>query len=716
MSFLQNTYSGLVALVFSVAVFAASNAEAQLLEGKLPKIFNRDREDPGRAPINRDTPDIVFTRDFGIPTPYATKIQTVKGHQVAFYISAKTKAPGMRVEFLVRDFPSAGKIISIISNPENRSSAVVTYVADPDSGATMDSFTFAARYPGGKYSTAVGCTIEIKDARAMVEVSPSVEFDKLMVGESAEREFTITNKGNAPFSTTLNLPPPWKLLSPRDGKVVVGPGQQFPVKLGFAPMMGGTSSYDLILNRSDKGTCKITGEAIVPFSISAEEWELKLNPETGRREVDVLVATHSEKPFEVFLRASSRLKTAASQYTVIIPGKENRIKVYLEKDDVMAFDGGLEIKMKAGYKVVTSVFSNTLPSKMEVEVPDQLGHEVINFGKVNAGRSVERGILIKNTGGELMPLEVSISEPFRVLTNTDRQLIPLESMPISIGFFPHKSDRGAADQVLTLRSSHEEIKIRLVGNALRPPGAPRQLPKPAAVKQSVPEPVVTPHSALSSQNNGQADPANAIGSAVTAPPVSVPSPDRLNMASVKKISNVGPSKRTKLSEELTLSPLGILTKSIVERDSAPGLKSAVDFELFKSTAKSLEFGWTAPKGSEVDSFELEVRGQRTNPLTSVIESVWAPYPHVKYERVDRLVKAKVENLMPFTVYEFRVFTIDQNGRSSPPSVSFASKTTRSMDWTYIYAGFGLLFLGLLGWGIVKVIKDRRGEVYQSQYV
>ncbi|MDF1816338.1 MAG: hypothetical protein P1V20_29330 [Verrucomicrobiales bacterium] len=710
MRFLRNGFLGILPLVFGFVVIGTPKVEAQLFEGKLPRIFNREREDTGPTPITRDTPDIVFIRDYGTPTPYSTKIQTVKGHQVSFYIYAKTKTPGMRVEFLVRQFPSAGKLISIISNQENRSSAEVTYIADPNSGATMDAFTFAARYPGGKYSSVARCSIEIKDAQALIEVTPTAEFGKLLVGEKQEREIKITNRGNAPYSTTLNLPPPWKVVSPGKGKLQLSPGSQENVVLEYKPTFGGPSNYDLILNRGEKGTCKLAGEAVVPFYITGEEWELKVNPETGRREGDVIVKSNHTRPFEVFLRSSERLKVKTSEFTVLLPEKENRIHCYLEEDDVMAFDGGLEIKMKQGFKEVTSVFANTVPANLVVDVPGQLGHEVINFGKVTAGRSAERGILLKNKGGELMPLDVSVSEPFRVLTNTDRQLVPMESLPISIGFYPHKSDRGAADQMLTLRTHRQEVKIRLVGNSLRPPGAPRDRSSLVAAVTPPPKPADTP----------DPDPSSAtvtpqIGNSAKSPGVS--SPDRLKPDPAPPSIDfpLGNTNSNNL-DDVSVSPLGIVTRGIVARELAPGLKSAEDFELLNAKARLLQFGWTAPKGSEIDEFELEMRGQRINPVTSALESVWAPYPGVEYERIGRLVKATVPNLDPFAYYEFRVFTIDQNGRCSPPSLAFGARTTRTMDWTYIYAGLGVILLGFLVWAIRKIFLDRRGEVYRSEFV
>jgi len=704
MRFLRQGQLVLLILIFGFVALAAPKVEAQLFDGKLPKIFNRDdKRDDGRpTPITRDSPDITFTRDFGIPTPYSIKIETIKAHLATFPISASTKTPGMMVDFLIRDFPTAGKLISLVSNPENRSSAIVTYLADPNSGATRDSFTFAARYPGGKYSATARCDIQITDAQAMIEISSSADFGKVLIGKKVEREIVITNRGNAPYNTKLNLFSPWEVVQPKDGNLYIGAGQQARVMLGFNPALPGAANYQLILNRRENGTCNFSGEAIIPFSITTEEWLLKLNPDNGCREADVLVTSHLDRPVEVYLKTSPRLKVRGGDTAVLIPNRDTRIPIYLEADDVMAFDGGLEVKVKEGYKAITGVISPTLPSKMLIQIPDQLGHEVINFGNVTAGRSTERGIILTNQGGELMPLDVSVSEPFRVLTKTDRQLVPLDNMPLTIGFYPHKSDRGAADQYLTLRTNHEEIKIRLIGNALRPPGSPRETPlivSPAKTEPDSPNPSPT------------TAPGPEIGNAVASP--TVPSPDRIKATPPPSVT---PSLRPSAGVDLTMSPLGIPTFGIVARDRSPDLKSATDFQLLKSGSRFLEFGWTAPKDSDIDKFELEMRGQRTNPITGNLESVWAPYPNITYERVDRLVKARVKDLDPYSFYEFRAFTVDLNGRSSEPSVAFGAQTSRTMDWTYIYATLALIFVGFIIWGIVKIIRDRRGEVYQSEYV
>lgn len=715
-----HSFRRLTGLVLGISGFflvvSSPLAQAQFFDGGLNPFRSRD-ESP-RPP--GATPDVTFIRSQGIPKPRSVAISTLKGYEVSFYISAETDPPGKLVDFIIRDFPSAGRIVSQISDQKRRNAAKVTYYADPNSAATMDSFTFAARYPGGKISQLARCEIRIQDVKADIEVTNEVDFGELMVGEKAEREIIIKNSGIGPFTTRLNLFSPWKVISPADGNLNVGPGRQAIVRIGFEPTFAGPASYHLPLSRSEKGTCKLSGVANKPFELASEEWELKFNPETKRREVDVIILNKNERPIEAYLRTSSRLKMDSSEYTVLLPGRENRIKVYLEIDDVISFDGGLQIKLREGYSETAKVFSATLPARMEIEVPDQIGHDVINFGKVTAGRSTERGILVKNMGGELMLLDAHVPEPFRILTKTDRQLIPLESFALSVGFYPHKDDRGAADETMTLVANQQEIRIRLVGNALRPANAPREpivltpapAPAPATNAPGPSQPDTPPQTPAGPDTVGN-------GSSNMVKLGNRNSPDRIR-ESIPPEDSVGAlSRRNPIRDGKTpfsMSPIGILTRELVKRERAPGLDCPEDFELVRATAKTLEFGFTAPKNSELETFVTEVRGQRINPITSMPESVWAPYPDVSYSRVGRLVKARVSELSPYSIYEFRVFTIDANGRSSPPSSAFGARTTRTMDWTYIYLGTGILFLGWLVWAIRKIIIARRGEVYQTQYV
>ncbi len=162
---------------------------------------------------------------------------------------------------------------------------------------------------------------------------------------------------------------------------------------------------------------------------------------------------------------------------------------------------------------------------------------------------------------------------------------------------------------------------------------------------------------------------------------------------------------------------GSAPRSLAQRKVDPALRSPEDLSVLEVGSDSMVIGWTAPpEEAGPCSFEVEMRGVLVDAASGRMESVWVVYPVAKQDRIDRLVKAKIEKLKPASTYEFRVILATEDGRSSEPSVALSAETALPMDWTYIYLSIGLGLIVLLGFGVWKVIRDRRPEVYQAQYV
>ncbi|MEM7603168.1 MAG: hypothetical protein AAF357_17375, partial [Verrucomicrobiota bacterium] len=187
----------------------ASPVEAQLFGGN--GLLNRKTEAP-----RVQTPD-----EIGLPTPVTGRVEVIRGIEAVFEIRAETKTPAASVEFLIRTFPSAGKIVSMTSNPNARNRAIVTYYADPNSSADKDAFAFAVRYRGGRYSSAMRFDIDLVDTKSEIQVKKDIEFGSVMIGDSTNQQFTVSNLGNGVFERQLYLAPPWFLLDPKDGKLTL---------------------------------------------------------------------------------------------------------------------------------------------------------------------------------------------------------------------------------------------------------------------------------------------------------------------------------------------------------------------------------------------------------------------------------------------------------------------------------------------------------------
>lgn len=682
------------------AGLATASAEAQLFDGG--GLFNRKTEAP-RA----QTED-----EIGVPTPVTGRVEALKGHEVTFEIRAESKTPGATVEFLIRAFPSAGKIVSMVSKPNERNKAIVTYWADPASSATEDAFSFAVRYRGGRYSSEMRYDISLVDLKTEIQVPAMVDFGEVMIGNEEIREITVRNLGGAPMERQVFLAPPWHLVEPVDGKVSLGPRGARVLKVAFRPELMGETSYFLSFSRSKEGTTKLVGKGGDPFTLETESLELTLDEKTGERHGEIHLRNNGPKPLAVEARAATRLQASLLDGYLLAPGAVTKVSVKLGGTDTAPFDGTVEFFLKNGYANSARVIAPVVPGRIVVSVPNSITAEVINFGKVEAGRSMERGITITNPGGVAVPLEFHVPEPFRLLTNPGPQLGALSSMNLSIGLFPTSSSRGLVDVTMNLYGDGAAVPVRLLGNVVAPTGAP-----PAAAPglpnlpgngirlggAKAPDPVAVPDATGSFAASPDPTGVATVGNGAPAPPPAADGDDW----------PVIPDPRNPLIQE---SPLGFATREIVPREVDAALRRPEDLTVLKAGSDSITLAWTAPRDTGPATYEVEMRGLYVNHETGAAESVWAPFPVKDIEKIDRLVKARLDRLSPVTQYEVRVILTTPDGRSSPPSQPIVVKTELPMDWTYIYLFGGIALLAAIGFGIRKIYLDRRPEVYQAQYV
>lgn len=672
------------------SLLASGSLQAQLFNGG--GLFNRKTEAP-RA----QTED-----EIGVPVPVTGRVEVMKGHEVTFEIRAESKTPGATVEFLIRTFPAAGKIVSLVSKPNERNKAIVTYWADPSSSATSDVFSFAVRYRGGRYSSAVRYDIDIVDLKTEIQAPAELDFGEVMIGGEAVRELTVRNLGNGQMERQIFLSPPWHLVDPADGKLSLGPRGARVLKVAFRPELMGETSYFLSFSRSKSGTTKLLGVGADPFQVVAEAVELVLDEQSGERRGEIQLSATGSQPLLVKARASTRLQEHMLEGYRLAPGEVTRIPVKLGTQDTAPFDGTVEFALDNGYAKSVRVVAAVVPARLEVEVSGSISSEIINFGKVEAGRSLERSIKVTNRGGVGVPLEFHVPEPFRLLTNPGPMLAPLSAVELSIGLFPPAASRGSLDVTMRVTGQERSIPIRLLANVIAPEGAPSNAGRSAAL--NLPPKGFRLGGGTQASVGRDAESSDGEGAALA--------------PAVPQGSSVG-SKATSAWDESSWEsqdPIAALeVKSLVSRDIDMALRRPEDITVLGADDDSLLLGWTAPRYSGKASYELEVRGMFVDLEKGLPENVWTPYRAVEIEQIDRLVKAKVSQLRPMTQYEFRVVMVTEEGRSSPPSESIVAQTQLPMDWTYIYLTLGLLLLAGLGWGARRIYLSRRPEVYQSQY-
>lgn len=685
-----------VAAAAVVAAWIAFPAEAQLFDGG--GLFNRKTEPP-RA----QTED-----EIGVPTPVTGRVEALKGHEVSFEIRAETKTPAATVEFLVRTFPSAGRIISLVSKPGDRSKAIVTYWADPESSATSDAFSFAVRYRGGRYSAEMRYDIDLVDLKAEIQVPSETDFGEVTVGAESVREIAVRNLGSGSMERQIFLAPPWHLVDPPDGKLSIGPRGGRVVKIAFRPDLVGETSYFLSLSRSKSGTTKLVGTGAEAFRLESETVELALDEASGERRGEIVLENPGAKAVLLEARASTRLQASLLEGYVLPPGQRTTVALKLAASDTAPLDGTVEFFMKSGYARPVRVIAPVVPGRLEVSVPGSLTSELINFGMIEAGRSLERGIVVTNRGGVAVPVEFHLPAPFQLLTKPSPQLAPLSAMNLSIGLLPAASQRGLVDVTMQVSGLDHTVPLRLLANVVAPAGAT------GGAKAGTAAPNL-PSKGFRIGGAGRGEAAEAEADAAAAAGFDgLPLDPSIAQAGA---GGLAPGEGASGANEADSPPDGLVLEalSVVGREVDPSLRKPEDLSVLEAKKGSLTLGWTAPRGDGPADYEVEIRGLHVDEEKGALRPLWIPYPAVEVERIDRLVKAEVLNLSPGHQYEFRVFLTTKDGRSSPPSEPFVAATSLPMDWTYIYLGLGLLFLAGLGYGGWRIYLARRPEVYQSQY-
>lgn len=684
----------LFATLLSAAFFGGGSVEAQIFGGK--GLFGRKEEAPRQ--LSQD--------EIGVPTPVTGRIEAIKGQEVRFEIQAESKTPAAAVEFLIRTFPSAGKIVSLTSNPNARNRAIVTYYADPNSSAESDAFAFAVRYRGGRYSSAMRFDIDLvgTDNSSEVVAETEADFGSVIVGREGVAEVLVQNMGGGVFNRQILVAPPWYVLDPKDGMLRLGPRQSRKVKLAFRPDMVGETSYFVSFSRSKRGTTKLVGTGMEPFTLEAERVELKLVEGEFRREGVIPIRNSGDRPLRINARGSTRLQKNLEKEYLLAPGKTTEIKVALTETDLAPLDGMVQFYLDNGYTQSVQVISPVVPGHIELAVPNSLSAEVINFGKVEAGRSTERGLVVHNRGGTPVPLEFHIPEPFRLLTNPGPELGPNSYVSVAIGLYPQRGTKGLVDVTMNVYGTDQNLPVRLLGNVTKASGAGAASPGPAPSTGNALNRIRQRAGVPGETSNGQ-------GGAERS--VDMP-PERDD-----PVPSVGSADGRLLAttDEPSISPQGWETYSYWLRERNPELKEPEDLSVLASGKDWVTIGWTAPRDSELCRFDVEVAGLAADIDQGLSpKNVWLPLSTVSYERIDRLVKARIEGLTPATAYELRVFTVDENGRSSFPSEAIEAETGLPMDWTYIYAALFAVGLILLALAVRKIVLDRRPEVYEAQYV
>ncbi|MCB1088573.1 MAG: hypothetical protein KDM63_16165, partial [Verrucomicrobiae bacterium] len=365
----------------------------------------------GLASISRaQEPDA----NLGKPLPKDGEVSAIKGQTVTIELPSDAKTRASVVEFLIRDFPLNGTLGQMISKPEDRTKATITYTPFQDTAATTDTFTYEVRYPGGVWSGKKGkVTIALEASEPKINATVEADFGKVMIGQSEDREIFLTNSGNASYRNQIQLTAPWSLIDPADGLLNLPVGGQRVVKVRFTPQIEGPANLHLAFFRNQGATTQLKGSGYAPFALAANEIELKWEEKSRTRLGTLSIAGISPKLVAASVNVDDRLKVSAGGALFLKPDEVSTIQIYLPSEDTQPYVGTLEVAV-GSYIMPVRVTAGIAPAYLVVENSPS-GDRVLDFGQLKPKGVSQTSFQLHNAGGIPTKVAFTTEAPFSIV-------------------------------------------------------------------------------------------------------------------------------------------------------------------------------------------------------------------------------------------------------------------------------------------------------------
>ncbi|MFK5923078.1 MAG: hypothetical protein QM496_12935 [Verrucomicrobiota bacterium] len=619
------------------------------------------------------------------------RIKVIKGQTVRIALSSNTSSKAAAVEYVVRDFPALGVLDTPIPAPEDRTKATVIYQAASTSKGSIDRFTVSSRYPGGYYSAPVQIIIELSEPKAELEVPLSIDFGTVILGDEKTRKILLKNSGNIAFKKVIELPAPFELIEPAEGKVYILPGDSLILKIKCRPKK--TGSFNLNYGFQNKPTTTFIGNALAPFTLSKKELELSWNDSQQNRNAELTIRNQAKTSISIKVRPPLRTQhirediggSPLTNSPLVLPAGESKIiHIALPKEDVESFAGTLKIS-SPHYSQNVPLKAAATPAQIKLELPNP-ALDRIDFGVCKPEKTISRTFMIKNLGGTSSNIALAVLPPFQIAENSGSTkagtftIHPQSSAIFTIQFKAPSQPSGRYADILKISTDVNAYSIRLASLVSDPES-------------------MAGKTALNPQLKKSSDPSSA-----DTPLAKRPLP---------ALSSLPPLPDPETGEDHR-SPSGFYTRDYVTREFSNNIPSPTSLALHKADLHELVFAWKLPSPDLV-VFELDMRQMLINQSNFGIESVWVPFHDVDFTRTDDMIYASIKGLDPSSFYEFRILTVGTAGKYSQPSQAFGARTQSPPDYVWIKWIVWLFILILLAFLIRLSRKSHKLTIPMPTY-
>lgn len=337
------------------------------------------------------------------------KISVYRGNTVIIPLRATGRTPG-QVRFIVRTEPKSGTLGEImITGP---TTAEVAYTHN-DGPAGLDQFAFAVKAADTPVSASAKMSIAIVEQPSELTVAGDMEFGEVNLGETAEHEFVVKNKGGGVLEGKLEVPAPWRIDGKNDFRLGRYEGRK--VSVIFAPEAAKKYEGEFVFGgivMAELGS--FTGTGVAPLEIPTSV-ELKAGSEGLGRSGTLLIRNRTSLERQVEFRTPEGIVPIPA--ITLAPESEQKIEVATAQDFLASMDSRIDLRSEA--------FVAEIPIRVYSAPPVlKITTDTINFATIEAGREYRQKFELTNTGGSDARISAKSGEDLLVIPDPDTVVLP----------------------------------------------------------------------------------------------------------------------------------------------------------------------------------------------------------------------------------------------------------------------------------------------------
>ena len=326
------------------------------------------------------------------PVARAAQVTAVKGFPLEIRLRGLT-ASTRPLEFKLRTPPNHGRLEGVPVFVD-KSTAVVKYIGDPGSKATVDSFSFAVKLENSGASNEADITILLEDPAPILEMPAGEDLGRVLGNDQIDHPLPILNKGNAPFNTTVTLPEGWTWVVPVGGKFDLAPGGRIDALVRIRIKDPGPIDQKISFRPGSE--VRFSGRCLPPFLAYPELLRLQWQSGTQERSGSFKILNNRGAPITVQLSAPPEMSFPPS---VTVPLAET---VELKLSTTGALSSALTGRLRLEAPGWTQFINYEAPAAPAlVTLTGATPEGVVDFGllKVNDGKNPARSFTLRNVGG-----------------------------------------------------------------------------------------------------------------------------------------------------------------------------------------------------------------------------------------------------------------------------------------------------------------------------